>query len=248
MSGPVTPTAAPASPGPHVSRRGLERLASGLLIYGIVGLIVGIIGLGGLIWVNGKVNTAAERATATISQLTATLDKTATALTDASSSANSFATTIDSSSAALDQAASTIANVEPLLQRLEGQLRGVNILGSQPLGGAADVVAQLAGDMSGLDQKLGAISTSLGDNKGKLGTNSQSLGALGTQMAALSDRLQSGVVQESLDDLQSILTVLLATFVMWAVVPAFGALALGIWLRRELRASGGGGGAAGGLG
>src|SRR5262245_56695267 len=232
-----TPPATAATGGPLVSRHGLQRLATGLLIYGIIGLIVGLIGLGGLIWINGKVDTAAERATTTLSQVTASLDKTATALNDASSTADSFATTIDRSGAALDQAASTVANVEPLLQRLDGQLRSVNILGAQPLRGAADVVAQIGTDIAGLDQKLGDVSTALTDNQDKLTTNADSLAALGTQLATLSARLESGVIQESLGALQAILTVLLATFVMWAVVPAIGALALGLWLRRELRAS-----------
>jgi hypothetical protein len=216
-------------------RGGLRRLSTGLLVYGAIGLIVAVIGLVGVFWVTGRINTAEVRASATLAQLTATLERTSTALTDASATAGSFATTIDSSSTALGQAAVTIRNVTPQLRALETQFRAINILGAQPLARAAELMGQVASDIEGLDQRIDGIAVALVDNRDALATNARSLGALGTQMAALAGRLESGVIEESLADIQALVTVLMLLFVMWTAVPAIGALGLGWWIRTELR-------------
>jgi hypothetical protein len=221
---------------PSGLRGGLHRLGTFLIAYGLIGLVVAVIGLGGLLWINGRINAAADRANGTIAELTATLDKTATALEDASDTAGTFATTIDNASTTLDQAASTIATVQPQLGGLQDQFRSINILGATPLSRAADLMGSIATSINGLDQRLSAVSTSLRANHDALLANRDSLGALGAQMRSLADRLKSGVLQESLSDLQAVVTILILVFVMWAVVPALGALGLGIWLRRELRA------------
>ena len=219
-------------------RGGLGRLATGLIAYGLVGLVVAALGLGGLLWINGRINTAADRATTTIAELTATLDRTATALEDASATAGTFATTIDNASTTLDQAATTISTVQPQLAALQDQFRSINILGAQPLSRAADLMGSIATSISGLDQRLDGVSSALRANHDALQANRDSLAALGTQMRSLADRLKSGVLEESLADLQAVVTILILVFVMWAVVPAIGALLFGIWLRRELGASG----------
>jgi uncharacterized phage infection (PIP) family protein YhgE len=215
-------------------RGGLRRLSVGLIAYGLIGLVVAVIGLGGLFLVSSRINTAADRADTTLGELTATMDKTATALKDASATATSFATTIDTSSTALGQAAVTIRGVGPQLHDLETQFRSINILGAQPLLRAADLMGQVATGIDGLDVKIDGVASALLDNKAALLKNADSLGALGTQMSALSVRIKSGVIQESLDDQQAVVTLLILIFVMWTAVPAIGALLLGIWLRREL--------------
>ncbi len=218
-------------------RGGFRRISTALILYGMVGLVVAIIGLAGLVYVNTRIGAAADRAEASIAELTTTLDRTATALHDASASAQSFAVTISRTSSALDQAATTIANVQPQLGGISDQFRGINILGNQPLLRAADLVSQLGTDIDGLDQRLKVLSASLLDNRDSLLKNADSLEALGSQVDVLTARIRSGVIQESLADLQVVVTLLIAVFVMWAVVPAIGALIIGVWLRRELSGS-----------
>ncbi len=229
-----------SAPRPLGLRGGLGRLATWLIVYGLIGVVVAAIGLGGLLWINGRINAAADRATGTIAELTATLDKTATALEDASTTADTFATTIDGASTTLDQAATTIGTVQPQLAGLQDQFRSINILGAQPLSRAADLMGTIATSISGLDQRLQGVSSSLSANHDALLANRDSLAALGAQMRSLADRLKSGVLEESLADLQAVVTILILVFVMWAIVPAIGALLFGFWLRRELGSASGG--------
>jgi uncharacterized phage infection (PIP) family protein YhgE len=219
---------------PLVTRGGVRRLSTGLLAYGVVGLLVAIVGLAGVVYVTGRINTAEERAAVTIAELTTTLERTATALDDASATAGSFTTTIDTSATTIGQAAATIRSITPQLHDLESQFRSINILGAQPLSRAADLMGQLATGIEGLDQRLDGVAGALTDNRDTLGTNAESLGALALQLGVMTDRLESGVVEDSLADVQVVVTVLMLLFVMWSAVPAVGALFLGVWIRREL--------------
>ncbi len=79
-----------------------------------------------------------------------------------------------------------------------------------------------------------AIADGLAANRTSLAANATSLGLLGDSMDATADRLRSGVVEESLADVQVILGLMLVVLMVWTAVPAIGALAFGLWLRREL--------------
>jgi hypothetical protein len=100
-------------------------------------------------------------------------------------------------------------------------------------------VGGIANALEGLDTRLTAIADSLATNRDKLAANATSLGALGDSTADLAARLRSGSVEDSLGDVQAIVTVVLLLFALWAAVPAVGALALGVWLRRETERAGG---------
>jgi hypothetical protein len=232
----MTMAVAPA-PVPDL-RLGLQRLSRGLIAYGIVGLIVAAIGLGALVWANGRIGTLSDRVGTTVDSLATTVDNTATALNDASATAESFTTTIDTSVAALTSVADTIGTVRDDLRNLESQLRSVSILGSSPLNGPANTVGNIATSLESLDGRLSAIGESLATNRDSLARNAVSLGALGDSTAALAIRLRSGSVEDSLDDVAVVITVMLLVFTAWAAVPAVGALAFGIWLRRELERAG----------
>jgi len=224
----------PGGQGGPGLRAGLRRLATGLIAYGVIGLVVAAIGLGALVWVNGKMESLATNADATVVRLTDTLDKTAATLGDASSTATSFAGTLDHTVTAVTDAADTLRTVLPQLTELEAQFRSVSILGQQPLGKAADVIGGIVTRMDGLDTRLDAIATSLTDNRAKLATNAASLAATSQSVAAMSDLLKGGVVTTGVDDVRSVILVILFMLVAWTSVPAFGALGVGIWLRREL--------------
>ena len=71
-----------------------------------------------------------------------------------------------------------------------------------------------------------------------LATNATSLGLLGDSMDATAERLRSGVVEDSLADVRAIILLMLLVLTAWTIVPAIGALAFGLWLRRELEPTG----------
>ena len=219
-------------------RAGLRRLSQGLIAYGIVGLLIAAVGLGALVWVNGRIGALGTRVDTTVAQLAGTMERTANVLHDASTTAESFTQTVDQSALAVTSAAATITEVRSGLTGLESQLRAVSILGNSPLGSTADAVGRINTSLQGLDTRLLLISESLTANRGALAANATSLDQLGDSMDALAGRLRSGVVEESLDDVQAVIVVMLLVFAAWSTVPAVGALALGVWLRRELGLTG----------
>jgi hypothetical protein len=228
-----------AVPSPPARRRvglraGLRRLSTGLLVYGIVGLLLALLGMASLVWVNGRMSALADRVDAEVAQLADAVESSATALQDAGASARSFTSTLERTPPSVRQAALTIRNLRPSLRDLESQLSAINILGSQPFGRAAALFGTMATDLEGLDTRLDLIATDLEGNRSALLANAGSLDALGTRLAAQADRLRSGTVADSLDDLRLLLLLALVAFVVWTAVPAVGALALGWWLRREL--------------
>jgi hypothetical protein len=215
-------------------RGGLHQLSRGLLAYGIVGLVVAAIGFGALVWVNGRIGSVRGEAEANVARLATTMVLTAKVLHDASATAQSFSATVDQSAQAVSSAAVTITETRSDLSALEAQLRSVSILGVTPLSSAGDAVGRIAASMEGLDTRLSLIADGLKGNRDALGGTATSLGQLGDSTEAFAAHLGSGVDQDSLGDIQLVIAVTLLMFVAWSFVPAVGALALGVWLRREL--------------
>lgn len=215
-------------------RGGLERLSRGLIAYGIIGLVVAAIGVGALVWASGRVGSLRGDVQTSVAQVATTMERTAAALRDASASAQGFTATVDQSAVALNSTAATITEVRSDLAALEAQLRAVNILGASPLSSAADAVGRTATSLEGLDTKLAAIAAGLGGNRDQLASSATSLGQLGDSTSALAKRLGSGAIEDSLGDVQLIIAVTLLLFAAWSLVPAVGALVLGVWLKREL--------------
>ena len=224
-------------PGVPDLRLGLARLSRGLIVYGIVGLVVAALSLGVLVYVNGRFDAAGDRVESTMVELATTVDRTAQVLHDASTTAQSFTVTLGRTQEAVNAAADTIIGVRTNLESLESVLRTVNILGLTPLGGAADAVGGIANAIEGLDSRLTAIGDGLESNGDALAANATSLGQLGDSTEALAERLRSGIVEDSMADVQLVIVVMLLLMAAWAAVPAIGALVFGIYLRRELERS-----------
>ena len=220
---------------PHGLRRGLRRFGTGLIAYGILGLAVAAIGLAALVWVNGRVSNLRTDVGVTFAQQSSTMRLAADVLRDASTTAQSFAVTVDQSSRAVVSAADAISEVRSDLTALEAQLRSVSILGATPLSTSADAVGRIAASIEGLDIRLSLIADSLNGDRHALTGNATSLGQLADVAEAMAARLGAGVVEDSLGDLQRLISATLLVLAAWSMVPAVGAIVLGTWLRRELR-------------
>lgn len=228
------PPVAPRSRRPLTLRRGLRRLSTGLIAYGLVGLALALIGAFALAWVGGRVGAVADRTGDQVESIVSTLDETAIVLSSMGISATSFSGTLERTPPAVRQTAQTVANLRANLILVEGQLGAINILGARPLANAATLFGQMAVDLEGLDARLEVIATDLDDNREALLDNSTKLQALGIELDGVADDLRGGTIEESLADVQLILTVLSALLIVWAALPAGGALGLGWWIRREL--------------
>ena len=222
------------APTPGSLRAGLRRLAAGLIVYGVVGLVLALVAAIALVYAGIRVSSVADRVERQVVTVVATLDRTATALSDASSSATSFAVTIERTPPVVRQTAQTVADLRADLRAVQDQMGAIVILGRQPLAGVSDAFGRMASNLDGLDARLDLIASDLESNRGALITNAASLGALGEQMAGVADDLEAGGVQGSLADLQAAVAILSVVLLIWITIPAAGALWLGRWLRTEV--------------
>ena len=231
----TTRIATPEDQRPLVSRGGLRRLSTGLIVYGAIGLLIAAPRTRAP-WPG---RTVASRRSPTgwrtsVDEIATTLERTSVALENAATTAESFTGTIDRTVEGVASAADTIKGVRSNLETLENAMRAVDILGLTPLGAPAAAVGGIADALEGLDSRLFAIADSLEGNRDALAANATSLGRVADSTAAMAERLRSGVVEDSLADVQAVLMVLLVLMVAWTAVPAVGALLVGIWIRREL--------------
>jgi hypothetical protein len=222
----------PVARRPLTLRRGLRRLSIGLIAYGVTGLILALVGAIALVWVGGRVGGIADRTGRQVASIVATLDETSVVLSSMGTSATSFSGTLERTPPAVRQTAQTVANLRANLINVEGQLGAFSILGARPLANAANLFGQMAGDLEGLDTRLEGIATDLDNNRAALVDNSAKLKALGTELDGVADGLRGGVIEDSFADVQLILSVLTILVIVWTGLPAIGALALGMWIRR----------------
>ena len=218
---------------PTTLRVGLRRLSAALLIYGAVGVVLAVFCLVGMLYVGNRVGSLADSTGERVETLVGTVEDTATVLKDAGSTALSFANTLERTPPTVRQAATTVENMRQTLLTIQSQLGQFTILGSRPLGNVADQFGRIASDLEGLDTRLGLIATDLEDNRDKLLENSRSLTALGERLDTVAEDLASGFIEDSLDDVRLLISVIAVLLVVWTALPAIGALIVGAWLQRR---------------
>ena len=223
-----------STPTPGSLRAVLRRLATGLIAYGVIGLVLAVVALMAVVWAGGRITAVGGRVETQIAAVVETLDRTSVALADAGTSATSFSGTMERTPPVVRQTAQAIADVRTDLRSAEGQLSQFEILGRQPLGGVADSFGRMAANLDGLDERLGLIAADLESNRSALVANATSLSALGARLGLVADDLRGGVVEEGFADLRSSATVLASVLLVWMTIPAGSALWLGWWLRREV--------------
>ena len=213
---------------------GLRRLSTGLIGYGLVGVVIAGVGLIAVVWLSGRIGGLSDRTATQLSTIVDTIDETSTALSDAGASATSFSTTLDRTVPAVRQVAAAIGDLQGNLRSIEDQLGRVQILGNRPFDTVASQFGQMASDLEGLDTQLGQIADDLDGNRAVLTANARSLAAIGERLGGIGEDLGSGVVGERLDDLQTVVTLLSLLLVVAVAFPAIGALWLGWSLRRTI--------------
>jgi uncharacterized protein YukE len=216
-------------------RAGLRRLSTGLIGYGLVGVVIAVVGLIAVVWLSGRIGGLSDRTATQLSTIVDTIDETSTALSDAGASATSFSGTLDRTVPAVRQVAAAIGDLQGNLRSIEDQLGRVQILGNRPFDTVASQFGQMASDLEGLDTQLGQIADDLDGNRAALTANASSLAAIGERLGGIGEDLGRGVVAERLDDLQTVVTLLSLLLVVAVAFPAIGALWLGWSLRRTIR-------------
>jgi hypothetical protein len=214
----------------------VERLLIG---YGVVSFLLAALAVVALVVALARVNGLADRLGGDASAISSTIERTATVLDTAAASARGFETTVGSSTTALNQAAADLREIVPRLRDIETRANEIDLLGSRPLAPIAGLFGQIAGQLGDLDGQLDEIATNLTANRTALTANATSLSDLATETRGLAGRLGGESLPAAIDDARWLLVALLSVSTVGALVPACGALALGLWVR-QLRRGGGG--------
>ena len=213
-------------------RHGRARLATALIVYGIVGILIAAIGFAALIAASGRIGSLGDRIVADAVSLDTIIVRTADVLDDAATTARTFGPTIQQTSATVSAAAAAVRDIEPRLRDLATQANAIEIFGQRPVAPLGEVFGQIATDVSGLDEQLDGVATELNRNQAALTANAESIGALATVVRAYRDRLKPEAIDAGIDEARRLLLFTLALFIGWTAVPAVGCLILGAWLRR----------------
>lgn len=232
----IIPPPAPAPTAPTDTRRRLRTLSTGLIAYGVIGIVLTVVLLGGELMLTSRMESVALRVTTQLGNVGDTLDKTATSLEAAGDASTGFAVTIEQAAPTLHQVDDTISTMAPTLRQLQVTLGGVSLLGATPFGAAGEKLGQVATQLEGLQGQVSLLADNLTTNKATLITLGSSLKDLATQLRSTRDTLGSGVVEDSLADLIGIVRLSIGLLAIWFAVPAVAALLFGVWLRGQLDA------------
>ncbi len=212
----------------------LRRLARWLVAYGVIGLIVAVVAVAALAAGAGRVTSLSDTLRGNVNGISETLVRTADVIDRAATTSDDFGLTIDRTTAALGTVGTDIRDIVPRLQAIQAQAGAINILGSQPLAPLATLFGEIAGQLGDVQTQLDAVSASLATNRASLSATAGSLTKLAGQLRILSNQLGRDAVANALDDARWLFVAVLGVAALGAAMPAIGALALGLWMRREL--------------
>jgi hypothetical protein len=218
------------------THRQLRTVSTGLLAYGVVGVVLAIVLLGAVVVISSRLDSLAGRISDRVATVSATVDKTATALEHAGSTSGSFAVTIGQAGPTLQNVDATLGEVVATLKDLQTTAATVSFLGQTPLASLSDRFGKIADQLATLQGQVSTLGSNLADNQANLTALGTSLTDLATQLRSIDDILGSGQIESSLADMVSVVRLALLLVAVWFAVPAIAALWFGIWLRRELAA------------
>jgi septal ring factor EnvC (AmiA/AmiB activator) len=219
------------------TRRQVRTLSSGLIVYGVIGIVMAMVMLGAVVAIGNRLDSLAERTSGRLATISATLDRTATALERAGATSQSFAGTLDQAAPTLAQVDTALTDVVATLKDLETTTGNLTFLGQQPLASLSGRFDRIATQLSTLQTQIGTLGTNLTDNQTNLVSLGTSLTDLAAQIRDVNTVVGSGEIESSLAEILSVVRLALGLLAVWFAVPAIAALGFGIWVRRQVRAT-----------
>ena len=220
------------------TQRQLKTLSNGLVVYGVIGIVLTIVLLGATATIGSRLESLSTRLTDRLETISATIDKTATTLETAGSTSGSFSSTIQQGATTIGQVNATLGEVVTAVHEIQAAASTLSILGQNPLASLSARFGTVATQLETLQSKVGELGGNLGDNQSKLSELGSRTTELATQLRLVSQVLSSGEIEDSLNEIVSVVRLALGLLAVWFAVPAIAALAFGIWIRRQLRAEG----------
>ncbi len=167
-----------------------RRLGTGLLVFGLVGMVLAAIIAAGLLAggiaarnLDDRIAIDQQRLSAAITQMTTSIDKLASATQNASA-------TLHTTGALIGQSDTVLEDLASLSDELSGNLN-FSILGQQPLAGAASKFQAFAQRLRDFGGSTGTLQTNLEANADDLGALVTEIHRIGNLVAELGDRVQS---------------------------------------------------------
>jgi ABC-type transporter Mla subunit MlaD len=220
-------TAAPD--GTEITPVESRRLATGLIVYGVIGIALAIAGVVAVFWLDGAFGSTQQDVTAQVDQLEATIDKTATSLRDTAGSVDGFRTTFESTSAGLGQMGEVTNRLAGVVDDLATFFATI-----KPFVGSVPALDGVSEQLTGLQPGLSRIAGDLTANRDQLGETSASLRDLAAQLDEVEATLASGVIDERVGQGFDFLRAAIIALTIWLALPAVAAFLIGIWLRRAV--------------
>jgi len=202
-----------------------RRLGTGLLAFGLVGLVIAAIVAAALIGGAFAARNLDDRLVLDQARLTAALDR-------LSGSMSSLADTVDHAGDTLATSSATLADAEAVLDSAANSARSladalnVSILGSQPFANASTNLAELATTLTSFKGRAAALAANIDQNAADTGAMADRIRSLQTDVDELSTRVADlGQVGDVVDlvlggiVLGGLLTAwiaVLAAFLAWA--------------------------------
>jgi hypothetical protein len=217
-----------------ISPRGRRLLASGLIAYGLGGLL--LIAASGVL-VGGAITTLAdvsERVTQQRDALVATLRATSLTVDHAATGIRGVSDSLTAARASADQATGLARSLGSTFRDLSAAMQ-LQIFGTQPLAGLASGFDNAASQSEALATNLDGVSTALGTNATDLQTSHEDLVALGDRLDVLVASLGTsdlGGASLSAGVPAVVIEAAFAGLLIWLAIPAAAALAVGVGLLR----------------
>jgi methyl-accepting chemotaxis protein len=212
---------------------GVERrkLGTGMLVFGIIGVLLAAVVAAGLIGgaiaarnLDDRLSADQERIAASLTRLTASMDSLAMTTDHAGA-------TLRAASDALDGAQGVLGGVADTSVAVSGALGAFSILGNQPLAGASDKLQALARSVTDFQAKADTLATSLA-------TNADDAASMTAQIRLLKDEANQLATQvAAFDRIGEIVGLLIGAAVICGLLTAWIALgaALCAWAGWRLR-------------
>jgi hypothetical protein len=209
----------------------IRRIGTGLLVFGVFGVVVaGIVAIG-LIGGAVAARNLDERLTADQARLAQTLGRVDATMAQAVTTIGNAGTTLSTTSETLGSAADVLGRVADTSEELSQSL-DISILGARPLSTAAARFGDLAVDARTFEDKAGQLAANLAVNSSDTGGLADRVDELRGEVTSLETRVEAF---EATGEIVSLLVggiLLLGLLVAWLAIAGAACAWVGLRLRR----------------
>jgi hypothetical protein len=218
-----------AAAGTEITPAESRRLATGLIVYGALGIVLSLAAIVAVFWLDGSFGSVQDDVSAQVDQLETTIDKTAVSLRNTADSVDGFGTTFESTSTGLGEMGEVTTRLAAVVDDLATFFATI-----RPFVGSVPALDGVSEQLAGLEPNLTQIADDLTANRDQLDETTTSLRDLATQLDVVQATLVSGVIDQRVGQGFDFLRAAIIALTIWLALPAFAAFLIGIWLRRAV--------------